>query len=220
MSSLDPGEFRLEFSEPPPPPPPPKRPRVTLSAEDKLARRRQRFLREFAGSPNLVLFHEVHRLLGEPLGRCAEGGWLREDVGAVVPAKGDVEEGTDTRHIAHQPWGPEWVSACGLSWSVEAVRHLQVQLFYRSMAELTLRHNESEKWSVLKWIMAPALVRRYVFDARLGRSHCLVTHERDHPFSFHNCCMAARMDEDVIRETVRRYTPAPVLEAVDQVCTY
>jgi hypothetical protein len=82
---------------------------------------------------------------------------------------------------------------------------------------LALSNNEHEKWSVLKWMYRPAIWRYYVWDRRIQRSHALLVHETDEPFTFHNCCIAARMDEDVIREGVRRHCPADLIEAVARV---
>ena len=53
-----------------------------------------------------------------------------------------------------------------------------------------------------------------------GKSQCFEVHERDDPFSFHNCCMSACMDGDVIQEGVRRNIPEHLIKAVDKVCKF
>jgi hypothetical protein len=88
------------------------------------------------------------------------------------------------------------------------------------MEELALNNNEQEKWSVLRWIFRPAIWKHYVYDKRIGRSHCFEVHERDETFSFHNCCIAARVDEDTVREGVRRNIPVEVVKAVEKVCSF
>lgn len=84
---------------------------------------------------------------------------------------------------------------------MEKLPFTQVRVFWRSMEELVLNNNEQEKLSVRpKWIFRPARYKRYIYDKRIGRSHCLEVHEREEPFTFHNCCIAARVDEEGVRE--------------------
>ncbi|MDK9702379.1 MAG: hypothetical protein OEL20_04515 [Sulfuritalea sp.] len=123
--------------------------------------------------------------------------------------------------IQRVPWGATWIASENAGeWSEEALRTLQVLVFWESMEELTLVENQLEKWSVLKWIFMPAVRKYYVWSQKLGRSRCLEMHENEYAFSFHLCCMAARMNEDEIREGVIRNIHPELHKAVTRVCTF
>lgn len=139
----------------------------------------------------------------------------RREIAATTQAPRDKEVDALTAEIPYASPGPIWlVDRHGLNWSLQGIHWLRIRLFWASLEQLTLRHNEAEKWSVLKWIFRPAIHRHYVFDRRKGHSLCLVTHENDEPFSFHNCCLAVGMDEDILRAGIRRNLPAQLIEAV------
>lgn len=118
---------------------------------------------------------------------------------------------------ARDPWV---VSHEQCPWHREEITLIQCKLYHQSLLELTLSDNENEKWDVLKWIFAPAVTKRYIYDARIGRSHCLTLHEYDHPFSFRNCCIAARRDEDEWRDIVRANIGPSIYEAVSRIGKY
>lgn len=175
-------------------------------------------------SSNLDLFTDLLEFLKAPLLSAhsipVEYRSDRNTVDLHAEVESGAEEGADV-DIPYEPWGSAVVEdQHGLSWSREGLIAFQCNIFWESMEEMTLSNNEGEKWSVIKWVFQPALVKQYIWDKRVGRSHCLTTHERNHPFSFHNCAMAARMDADIIREGFRRNLPAAILQAVAKVVTY
>lgn len=197
-------------------------PRAAECMRGSRERRARRALQAHLRQPNLVLFDEALEFLAAPLVAWRVPAPYRSDC-LSVPAhpESSAEEqapsGADSP-IAYDPWGPVWITdRLGHGWSKASIDFLQVRLFWRSLEELALSNNEHEKWSVLKWMYRPAIWRYYVWDRRIQRSHALVVHETDEPFTFHNCCIAARMDEDVIREGVRRHCPADLIEAVARV---
>jgi len=201
----------------------------------KLKRQRQqarKLHRYITSSNNCVLFDELLMWLRTPVLQVTMPDEYRSDCGEV-PVLEDEQDAFVEQEVGplipYVSWGSPWFehtypSTCNdgvcnqlLGWSKESFSVLQVKLFWRSLEELTLNNNEHEKWSVLKWIFRPAIRKEYVFDHRIGRSHCLQWHERDETFSFHNCCMAARMDEDAIREGVRRNIPERIIQEVERV---
>jgi hypothetical protein len=188
---------------------------VTLEA------RRVRFCRRLEQSCNLLLFEDLLVALSCPLLEVGLPEEFASDIGEVaVPEDEDTEGDTAKIAIPYAAWGKPWVTdSKQLSWSEEGIRFLQVRLFWRSMEELGLNNNAREKLSVLKWIFRPAFDRSFIFDTAKGKSHRLLTHERDDTFSFHNCCMAARMDEDILREGVRRNIPKDILQSVERAYT-
>ncbi len=198
---------------------PPVRRRV-VSQEAK----REKLLRHIEQSNNLVLFDELLDVLKAPLlHKTHLPTEFVSDVGRVAPAEDDEceEARAESVQIPYEAWGDAWVTdEKGLHWSTEGLLFTQVRLFWRSMEELALSNNEQEKWSVLRWIFRPAIWKHYVYDKRIGQSHCFEVHERDEPFTFHNCCIAARMDADAVREGVRRNIPAEVIKAVERVCKF
>lgn len=143
----------------------------------------------------------------------------RADKQASRPAASDemevddeVCEGRDS-DIPFEKWGEVWVETRGgLTWSREGIFFLQVQLFWDSLVELTLKNNESEKWDVLKWIFKPAIRGFYYYGLPK-----VEWHEHDEPFSFHNCCNAVRVRADVIRDTLRKRTDPEIMKAIDKV---
>jgi hypothetical protein len=117
--------------------------------------------------------------------------------------------------------GDPWVvSHEQCPWHRDEITLIQCKLYHQSLLELTLSDNENEKWDVLKWIFAPAVTKRYIYDERIGRSHCLTLHEYDHPFSFRNCCIAARRDEDEWRDIVRANIGPSIFEAICKIVKY
>ena len=184
--------------------------------------KRARLLKKLEQSSNLVLFDELLDFLKAPLLKNSLPIEYASDVGAVdvFEVEDEAEENVSVS-IPFEAWGEAWVTdSKGLDWSKEGLLFTQVRLFWRSLEELSLSNNEQEKWSVLRWIFRPAVWKDYVWDARIGRSHCVSTHERDEPFSFHNCCIAARMDRDLVREGVCRNIPAEIIKAVERVCSF
>lgn len=186
--------------------------------------KRAKLVRHLAESSNLMLFDELLDFLKAPLLKHVDlPAEYASDIAkvAVVEVEDDEDTRADAAVIPYDAWGDAWVTdAKNLNWSKEALLFTQVRLFWRSMEELSLSNNEQEKWSVLRWIFRPAIWKHYVYDKRIGKSHCLEVHERDEPFGFHNCCIAARMDEDAVREGVRRNVPAEVIKAVEKVCKF
>ena len=191
------------------------------------AAKRAKLARHLEQSNNLVLFDELLDFLKAPLlkNTVELDATFASDVGTVAVIKNDVygclQVADEAIAIPYEAWGTAWVKdANGLAWSKEGLLFTQVRLFWRSMEELALNNNEQEKWSVLRWIFRPAIWKHYVYDKRIGKSHCMEVHERDEPFSFHNCCIAARVDGDVVREGVRRNIPVEVIKAVEKVCSF
>lgn len=217
-----------------------KQPIKTQTLDDlaalKLKKQQQqlkKYQKHIESSQNLVLFDEVLAFLRAPLLQVTIPAEYRSDCGEVPVVEEEQQEGVEEQEvdplIPYASWGRPWVvhnypsrsdeGRCSqlLGWSKDALLFLQVRLFWRSMEELGNSNNELEKWSVLKWMYRPAIRKEFVFDARVGKSHCLQWHERDETFSFHNCCIAARMEEDLIREGVRRNIPVQIIEAVERV---
>ena len=191
------------------------------------AAKRAKLARHLEKSNNLVLFDELLDFLKAPLlkQQIDMDATFASDVGTVgvieVDEDGSTQDSDEAIVIPYEAWGESWVTdSNGLSWSKEGLLFTQVRLFWRSMEELALNNNEQEKWSVLRWIFRPAIWKHYVYDKRIGRSHCFEVHERDETFSFHNCCIAARVDEDTVREGVRRNIPVEVVKAVEKVCKF
>lgn len=181
----------------------------------------ERLAAKIESGPTIPLFVDFLDYLKAPL--VPKGlKVVQSDRGAVAirVETGDEVDGEVEPQIPYEPWGVPWIESHGLKWSVEAISHLQVQVFWESMEELGLHNNEHEKWSVLKWILMPAIKKLYVYDKRINKSHCLPVHEREEPFSFRNCCIAARMDADELREMIRQRLPAEILEAVQKVVTF
>ena len=206
---------------PPQPKATPVRRPVSLEAK------RKKLLRHMEESNNLMLFDELLDFLKAPLLQPAflTPGLYELSVVSVEDTQEDEEAANEERakaiDIPYQPFGGEWIAdANGLSWSRESLLYMQTKILLRSMDELGLSNNEHDKWSVLKWIFRPPIWKHYIYDKKLGRSHCLEVHRRDEPFSFHNCCIAARMDADVLREGVRRNVPEVVIKAVEKVCSF
>jgi hypothetical protein len=192
---------------------------------------RTKKLKDIEASPQLSICDEVIEHLRRPILSFADipseylrmKGCFRSDKSEVplLEETGDEIDPDVVLTLPYEAWGPEWVQdGNGLKWSKEGVTFLQNQVFWESLEELRLHNNEPEKWSVLKWIFQPAVVKQYIYDVRIGRSHCLATHERDHPFSFHNCAMAARMEPDAVRAGVRRNVAVELYQAVIRVVTY
>ena len=191
------------------------------------AAKRAKLARHLEQSNNLVLFDELLDFLKAPLlkNTVELDATFASDVGTVAVIEADEDgcsqDADEAIAIPYEAWGTAWVKdANGLAWSKEGLLFTQVRLFWRSMEELALNNNEQEKWSVLRWIFRPAIWKHYVYDKRIGRSHCFEVHERDETFSFHNCCIAARVDEDTVREGVRRNIPVEVVKAVEKVCSF
>lgn len=191
-----------------------------------LAVKRAKLARHLESSNNLVLFDELLEFLKAPLLKQIDmDATLASDVGTVgvidFDDDGNTQDSDEAIVIPYEAWGKAWLTdSNGLAWSEEGLLFTQVRLFWRSMEELSLNNNEQEKWSVLRWIFRPAIWKHYMYDKRIGHSHCYEVHERDETFSFHNCCMAARVDAETVREGVRRNIPAEVIKAVEKVCTF
>ena len=191
--------------------------------------KRAKLVRHLEQTNNLLLFEELLDFLKAPLlnDTCLPAEYS-SDVGGIAvceeeeQTKRELEEArAATIQIPYEPWGECWVTDDkGLHWSREGLLFVQMRLFWRSMEELALANNENEKWDILKWIFRPAIWKHYVYDVRKGQSQCFEVHERDDPFSFHNCCMSACMEEDAIREGVRRNIPAYLIKAVEKVCRF
>ena len=191
------------------------------------AAKRAKLARHLEQSNNLVLFDELLDFLKAPLlkNTVELDATFASDVGTVAVIEADEDgcsqDADEAIAIPYEAWGTAWVKdANGLAWSKEGLLFTQVRLFWRSMEELALSNNANEKWDVLKWIFRPAIWKHYVYEQSKGKSQCFEVHERDDPFSFHNCCMSACMDGDVIQEGVRRNIPEHLIKAVEKVCTF
>lgn len=189
-------------------------------------KRVETYLAKATTAPAMPLFSNVLEFLKSPL--IPLGGERdlsdRNDVGFVEKrgprAKKKRGPAVDPV-IPYDAWGVPWIiDRHGLRWSAEALQFLQIQVFWESMEELALQNNEHEKWSVLKWIFMPCIKRKYVYDQAKGKSHVWEIHERDEPFTFYNCCLAAKMEADVLREMIQRRLPVEVYEAVERVVTF
>lgn len=212
-----------------------RRPMTAKRIEDSTVKLRKKFLANVKQSGMEVLFEELFQILQAPIyfplydllqkPLCPNvnipNAYKSDVAGVGVIDAIDGDDDADEIEIPYVPWGQAWFADNkGLNWSKEGLLLLQVKLFWRSLDELALSNNELEKWSVLKWVFRPTVWKHYVFDRKIGKSHCFPVHERDDPFSFHNCCIAARVLADVIREGVRRNVPVEVIKAVDKVCTF
>ena len=199
---------------------------IRVDTTERPARRRQKKLQDhLARSSNLVLFDELLSQLKKPLFKTISAipDEFISDVDSVSPIEEDSEDeiNASALEIPFEPWGPAFVTDDkGLQWSKESLIFTQVRLFWRSMEELALNNNSQEKWSVLRWIFRPAYWNYYVYDKRIGKSHCYRVHERDETFSFHNCYMASMMRADVVREGVRRNMTDDMIKAIEKVCTF
>lgn len=101
------------------------------------------------------------------------------------------------------------VDANDLTWTLEEVHKLRIYLFWESFEELTLGNNAREKWDVLKWIFKPIRRRSYFYGQPVFEWH-----QNDEPFSFHNCCKAVGMDEDILRDGLRSILDTETIDAV------
>lgn len=184
--------------------------------------RRKKLVRYLETCGNYVLFDELFELLKCPILKSFEVPTeYSSDVNGVAVVEFDDDETESTLQIPYESWGTPWVvDEKGFNWSHESLLFLQARLFWRSVEELALNNNEQEKWSVLRWVFRPAIWKHYVFDKKRGKSLCLPVHERNDPFSYHNCCMSARMDEELVRQGIRRNIPVEIYKAVEDVCTF
>lgn len=180
--------------------------------------KRRKLLRYLVESKNLLLFEDVLDSLKAPLiHHLPVAHPYASDIGGIQVVEDVDDEISDAVAIPYDAWGTPFVTdSKGHHWSMDGLLFLQVRIFWRSMEELVLQNNEQEKWSVLKWIFRPARYKRYVYDKRIGHSHCLEVHEREEPFTFHNCCIAARVDEEGVREGVRRNLHDQVVQAIER----
>jgi hypothetical protein len=116
--------------------------------------------------------------------------------------------------IPYEPWGDAFiVDANDLGWSEEGLLFLRVRLFWESFDELALSNNEREKWDILKWIFKPVIRKQYTYGKPV-----VEWHQNDEFFSFHNCCLAVGMDEDVLRNGIVRNVDPEIIKAVMRVC--
>lgn len=199
----------------------PQKPRKAQSIEAK----RRKMLRRELANPTPMLFPEIMEYLASPVfsEKFLPNEFRLSDrrIVNLLEETGDEVDPDVALVVPYHPWGTEWIEdSNGLKWSREGVQALQNFLFWESMEEMTLINNEHEKWSILKWVFLPAIRKYYVFDKRIGKSRCLEEHERDQTLSFHNCCMSACMDEEMVRAGFRRNLPAELIKAVEKVCTF
>jgi len=182
-------------------------------------KRLMKYLEESSTAP---LFDDLFDTLTKALVRVNLPAAYVSDIADVAPAAEEsLEVESDLVAIPHVSWGaPLVIDANGFGWSKEGLVYLQTKLLWRSFEELMLEHNPMDKWDALKWIFRPLVWKDYLWDQNAGRSVCIETHQRTLPFSFHNCCLAAGMDGDVLREGVRRNLPTDVLNAVERVCRF
>ncbi|MFA7267521.1 MAG: hypothetical protein WC054_14525 [Candidatus Nanopelagicales bacterium] len=192
-------------------------------AQSLEAKRRKMLRRELANATPM-LFPEIMEWLARPVFSpdCLPKEFRFSDRRNVRLLEETGEEiDPDECVVPYASWGTPWIEdAHGMKWSREGLVALQNFLFWESMEEMTLINNSHDKWSVVKWVFMPAIRKYYVFDKRIGRSHCLEEHERDQTFSFHNCCIAARVTEDLVRNGFRRNLPAELMTAVTKVFTF
>ena len=202
----------------------PVRPRLVSEAS-----KRDKLRRHLEKSNNLMLFEDLLEILKAPLfeGIRAPAEYTSDIAGVSCAEEVSSDEETgevdaaESVAIPYEAWGETWITdSNGQEWSREGLIFTQNRLFWRSMEELALRNNEQEKWSVLRWIFRPAIWKYYVYNTRIGASHCVPVHERDEPFSFHNCAIAARVDAEAVREGVRRNVAADVVKMVEKVCSF
>ncbi|MCK7499509.1 MAG: hypothetical protein MZW92_60775 [Comamonadaceae bacterium] len=196
-------------------------PRAAECMRGSRERRARRAPQAHLRQPNLVLFDEALEFLAAPLVAWRVPAPYRSDC-LSVPAhpESSAEEqapsGADSP-IAYDPW-----VQCGLrTGSVTAGPRPAstspgppVLALPGGAGAVQQRAREVERAQV---DVSPGNLALLRVDRRIQRSHALVVHETDEPFTFHNRCIAARMDEDVIREGVRRHCPADLIEAVARV---
>jgi hypothetical protein len=131
---------------------------------------------------------------------------------SLIEAERDTEK-CDVA-ITYEPWGDAWiVDANDLGWSEEGLLFLRVRLFWESFDELALSNNEREKWDILKWIFKPVIRKQYTYGKPV-----VEWHQNDEFFSFHNCCLAVGMDEDVLRDGIVRNVDPGIIKAVLRIC--
>lgn len=134
----------------------------------------------------------------------------------VSIAEAEQEQDVCEVAVPYEPWGEAWVmDKHDLRWSIEGLKFLRVRVFWESFDELALSNNEREKWDILKWIFKPVIRKHFVFGQPV-----VEWHQNDEFFSFHNCCLAVGMDEDVIREGIVRNVDPEIIEAVLRVCAH
>lgn len=116
--------------------------------------------------------------------------------------------------IKYSAWGSSWITdANGNKWSKDGCLHLQRMLLNRSLEMLKVDGFAKDKYDVLRWAFAPAM-RAVHF---VGTNWNVVTrkvHQRDEPFSFHNCCIAAGIDADLLRDGIERNLPEALVARV------
>lgn len=170
-----------------------------------------------AVNPAKALFDEVLAYLRQPLFTLGREARKSDWVGVAEEEPENEAADPWERAIPCEPWGEPWVTdKQGHAYSTDAIAFLMAKIFWSSMDEMSGVENGEQKLDVLKWVFKPSVRKTYVYDARIGKSHCLQWHERDETFSFHNCCMAARVDEEEIRNGFRRNIPAEIIQAVER----
>ena len=113
-------------------------------------------------------------------------------------------------------WGSVWVTdRHGFEWSKAGCIQMQHMLLQRSIELLTLIGFPKDKFDVLRWVFAPA-VRQVYYAHHSGRIITGKVHQRDEPFSFHNCCIASAMNADTLREGIERNLPKVLVDCVQQ----
>lgn len=234
LATQDSSQKKRSYSKKKPPPGPAE------IYERSVQKKRTNFIKKFDEKATLELFDEViahlklapihspvldylNALVG-PLCEVFVPTAYRSDVAGVTVVENDAldnEEAAVSVIVERDAWGEVWIEdSNGMEWSHESLLFLQNRLFWRSIEELALSNNEHDKWSVLCWIFRPPIWKHYVYDKAIGRSHCFPVHQRDQPFSFHNCCISACMDADLVREGVRRQLSEDILKAVEKVCSF
>jgi hypothetical protein len=175
--------------------------RIQMLDPPAVARTRKIFAPRESTSPTLSLFE----FLDVP-------GWK---LPSYAQEEDEDEEETDV-DISYAPSGKVFIQTHrDLKWSREGIIDLQNHLFHRSIEELGNKNNELDQWSVLRWIFAPAI--QYMWrKTSEGKVVTEEVHERDNPFSFHNCAIAARVDAETLREGIRRNLAPDVIIAIER----
>ena len=192
----------------------------------RVSRNRKVLLNKLLESPNLHVFSEdimdqmFQELLDQPLISVKDFVSEFADLGQQTFGDSFTQESQDNE-IPYEPWGEAWVTdRHGLNWSKEGINFMQIRMLWRAFEELSLHNNAEEKWSSLLWIFRPAIWKHYVWEEKKQTSQVDTFHERDHPFSYHNCCIAARVDGEILREQIKKHVPKHLLERIEKVCTF
>jgi hypothetical protein len=166
-------------------------------------------------TPNLELF-DIFEYLERPLRPDGQNAPIEDQEVRAVDERLDDDDAAKFAavDIEYEPWESAWVvDQHGLRWSRAAVVFLQHKLLVRSLEILGLAGYAKDKYDILRWAFAPPF-RNVYFTGDHGELVIRKAHQRDEPFSFHNCAIAAAMDADAIRDGLERNLPEVLVRSI------